>query len=183
MLTIPGNLPSGKGADANASAIPGESTPSPIPGDLPSERTGPLAQVLLLLLGVIAVGLAMVSFLRPRRREEEEEDKDEEGDFPDPSQGIAAAAPVFEPANDTECLLYEYQLLQRDLAHVRRHRFLHETPVEHGDRFGGRSGKLDASFEQLHELLYSVLYGARKVSPQDVSFTRKLCRRIRALLG
>lgn len=131
----------------------------------------------------VAVLLVLMVYLRPRPRPaNSEEDETAPGVSPGGALPLDGAH-EFVPTNTSEAVLKEYQVLQQDLERTRNHRRAPETPLEHGQRFAGRSTALDAAFAALHKLVYFVLYGGRSAQGGDLDAARKSCRRIRRHLG
>jgi len=142
-----------------------------------------LLRAAIALIGAIALGLLVVSFLRPKRAEEagapeEEAAPDEDGR----ETGDVVIANLDERV-PAERVLIEYVRLQQALERTRSHRRSHQTPLEHGRAVTRGRDEVAEAFQGLHRTLYRILYAGKDVDEAEAALAVKCCRRLRKLLG
>lgn len=89
-----------------------------------------------------------------------------------PDDATSELAPVFDQTSPRDRLLAAYHQLQASLKATRNHRRPHQTPLEHAYWLGEKPAQTDESFQQVHRVLYRVLYGRQEASEDEVRSVR-----------
>ncbi len=149
--------------------------------DLARLRTAFRAAIVAVGLGI--VGLLVATFIRRKSAAEDDDaadaDSGEEAKAPAEAVWLGALGET-EPA---ERLIAEYCRLQLALERTRAHRRAHQTPIEHGKAVTRGRNDVEAAFEELHEVLYALLYGQEDVDAKRIEVGIQSARKLRRLLG